>query len=210
MPGWIDTHVHLGQYINARGRATSEGDTPAQAALSRMENAYVTLMGGMTTVQSLGSASDIDLREAINRGRLPGPRILTSLAWVTEGTPEKLRETVRQRVKDGADVVKVFASRSAREGGGRTLDDAQLTAACGEAKALGKRSIAHAHSRDSIEAAIRQGCGGIAHGTYSNDETFKLMVDRGIYFEPEMLVSPSADRETVEPALDRIRASLRM
>jgi imidazolonepropionase-like amidohydrolase len=191
MPGTIDTHVHLGQYINAKGRATSEGDTPSQAALFRFENAYATLMGGVTTAQTLGSASDLDLRAAVNRGQLPGPRILTSLAWVTEGTPDKLREIVRQRVKDGADVIKVFASRSAREGGGRTLDDAQLQAACGEAKALGRRSIAHAHSRDSIEAAIRQGCGGIAHGTFSTDETFTLMVDRGVYFEPEMLVIPN-------------------
>jgi imidazolonepropionase-like amidohydrolase len=191
MPGTIDTHVHLGQYINAKGRATSADDTPAQAALFRFENAYATLMGGVTTAQSLGSDSDLDLRTAINRGQLPGPRILTSLAWVTEGTPEKLRETVRQRAKDGADVIKVFASRSAREGGGRTLDDAQLQAACGEARALGYRSIAHAHSRDSIEAAIKQGCGGIAHGTFATAETFKLMVDRGVYFEPEMLVIPN-------------------
>jgi imidazolonepropionase-like amidohydrolase len=191
MPGTIDTHVHLGQYINSRGRATAADDTPAQQALSRFENAYMTLTGGVTTVQSLGSASDVDLRGAINRGQLPGPRILTSLAWVTEGTPEQLRDTVRQRVKDGADVVKVFASRSAREGGGRTLDDAQLEAACGEARALGRRSIAHAHSRDSIEAAVRQGCGGIAHGTYSTDETFQLMADRKVYFEPELLVIPN-------------------
>ena len=191
MPGTIDTHVHLGQYINSKGRATSADDTPAQAALFRFENAYATLMGGVTTAQSLGADSDLDLRAAINRGQLPGPRILTSLAWVTEGTPEKLRETVRRRAKDGADVIKVFASRSAREGGGRTLDDAQLQAACGEARALGLRSIAHAHSRDSIEAAIKQGCGGIAHGTFSTAETFKLMVDRGVYFEPEMLVIPN-------------------
>jgi imidazolonepropionase-like amidohydrolase len=191
MPGTIDTHVHLGQYINSKGRATSADDTPAQQALFRFENAYLTLMGGVTTVQSLGSATDVDLRAAIHRGQLPGPRILTSLAWVTEGTPEKLRETVRERVKNGADVIKVFASRSAREGGGRTLDDAQLQAACGEARALGKRSIAHAHSRDSIEAAVRQGCGGIAHGTYATDETFRLMADRNVYFEPELLVIPN-------------------
>lgn len=191
MPGTIDTHVHLGQYINAKGRATSADDTPAQAALFRFENAYLTLMGGVTTVQSIGAASDLDLRGAVNRGQLPGPRILTSLAWVTEGSPEQLRETVRQRARDGADLIKVFASRSAREGGGRTLDDAQLQAACGEAKALGLRSIAHAHSRESIEAAVRQGCGAIAHGTYSTDETFRLIVDRGVYLIPELLVIPN-------------------
>lgn len=191
MPGWIDTHVHIGQYFNADSRATSRGDTPVQSALFRMENAYATLMGGVTTAQSIGSESDVDLRAAIARGQLPGPRLLTSLAWVTDehGPPEKLREVVRQRKKDGADVIKVFASRSSREGGGRTLDDAQLQAACGEARALGMRSIAHAHSRDSIEAAVRQGCGAITHGTNSTDETLELIVERGVYFEPQFLVT---------------------
>jgi imidazolonepropionase-like amidohydrolase len=191
MAGWIDTHVHIGQYFNAKDRATSQGDTPQQSTLSRMENAYVTLMGGVTTAQSIGSDSDVELRAAIARGQLPGPRLLTSLSWVTEedGPAEKLREIVRQRKKDGADVIKVFASRSSREGGGRTLDDAQLQAACGEARALGMRSIAHAHSRDSIEAAVKQGCGAITHGTYATDETLKLIVERGVYFEPQFLVT---------------------
>jgi imidazolonepropionase-like amidohydrolase len=191
MPGWIDTHVHIGQYVNAAGRATGRDDTPEISMLYMLENAYVTLMGGVTTAQSIGSRRDTVLREAIARGILPGPRLLTSLEWVTEeaGAPDAIREQVRQRHKAGANVIKVFASRSSREGGGRTLDDAQLQAACGEAKRLGLRSIAHAHSADSIEAAIRNGCSTITHGTYSDDRLLQMMVERGIYFEPQFLVT---------------------
>jgi len=191
MPGWIDTHVHIAHYINAEGRATRERDTPEQSILFGAENAYRTLMAGVTTAQSIGSARDKDLRDAIARGTLPGPRLLTSLAWVTEeaGTAEQIRETVRARHRDGADLIKVFASRSSREGGGRTLDDGQLEAACGEARRLGLRSIAHAHSADSIEAAVRAGCGGITHGTDATDEILQLMAARGVYFEPQFLVT---------------------
>lgn len=191
MPGWIDTHVHIAHYINASGRATRADDTPEQSILFGAGNAYQTLMAGVTTAQSIGSERDKDLRDAIARGAVPGPRLLTSLAWVTEeaGSPEGIREVVRQRHRDGADLIKVFASRSSREGGGRTLDDAQLEAACDEARRLGLRSVAHAHSADSIEAAVRAGCGAITHGTNATDEILQLMVERGVFFEPQFLVT---------------------
>jgi len=191
MPGWIDTHVHIAHYINAEGRATRERDTPEQSILFGAENAYRTLMAGVTTAQSIGSPRDEDLRDAIARGTLPGPRVLTSLAWVDDeaATAAQIRETVRARHRDGADLIKVFASRSSREGGGRTLNDSQLEAACGEARVLGLRSIAHAHSADSIEAAVRAGCSGITHGTDATDEILQLMAARGVFFEPQFLVT---------------------
>lgn len=191
MPGWIDTHVHIAHYVNAEGRATRGTDTPEESILFGAENAYRTLMAGVTTVQSIGSDRDKNLRDAIGRGVLPGPRILTSLAWLTEeaGTPDQIRRAVRQRHSDGADLIKVMASRSSREGGGRTLDDAQLVAACDEARRLGLRSIAHAHSVDSIEAAVRAGCGTITHATYATDEILQLMAARGVFVEPQFLVT---------------------
>src|SRR5260370_539903 len=83
MPGWIDTHVHLGWYFNKENRLDQGGrgskDTPQQSALYAEGNAYATLLGGFTTEQSLASAIDGDLRDMINRGVLPGPRIITSL-----------------------------------------------------------------------------------------------------------------------------------
>src|SRR5207249_9762949 len=97
-------------------------------------------MAGITTVQSIGSTLDRDLRDAIARGIIPGPRVITSLDWITpaDGDADGLRRAVRQRVAAGADVIKILGSKSIREGGGPTLSEDELRAACGEAKANGR------------------------------------------------------------------------
>ena len=173
------------------GRASNEGETPAQEALAGAENLYATLMAGFTTVRSVGAMSDRDLRDAIARGVLPGPRLVTSLGSVNEntGTPEQIRQAVQKMAKAGADVIKLFASKSSRDGGGRTMTDAQLQAACGEARAQKLRTLVHAHSADSVRAAVLAGCDAVTHGSGVTDEEIKLMVDRGIYFEPQFLVT---------------------
>jgi imidazolonepropionase-like amidohydrolase len=153
--------------------------------LHAVDNAVLTLNAGFTTIQSPGSPEDKDLRDAIARGIIPGPRILTSLEPLTEqsGPPEKLRELVRERKQQGADFIKLFASKSIREGGTQTMTDAQLQAACGEAKSLGLRTIVHAHSAESARAATLAGCTSIEHGAYVTDEVFDLMAKRGIYYD---------------------------
>jgi imidazolonepropionase-like amidohydrolase len=189
MPGWIDTHVHIQNHFGRNGRAEMRDETPVEAILYAAENAWTTLMGGFTAVQSIGAAADKDLREAIARGRLPGPRVLTSLNAITGGTPDEIVATIRQRKAEGADLIKIFASKSSRDGGGRTLDDAQLKAACDEAARVGLRTVVHAHSTDSVEAVLLAGCGAITHGTGSTDATLKRMVDLGTFFEPQFLVT---------------------
>lgn len=191
MPGWIDTHVHIGNHFGRDGRASTEGETPVEAMLYAVENVYLTLTAGVTTAQSIGARSDRDLRDAIARGVVPGPRLLTSLGSITEntGTPDRMREAVRKFKSDGADLIKIFASRSSREGGGRTLTDAQLEAACGEARAAGLRTVVHAHSADSIDAAVRAGCRAVTHGTGATDEILRRMIQRGVCFEPQFLVT---------------------
>lgn len=188
VPGFIDTHVHISWHFGKDGRADTHGETPAQAMLAIVENAYVTLMAGVTTVQSLGSASDVDLREAVSRGVIPGPRVLTSIRQINENTggPEELREAVRKLRAEGADVVKIFASKSIRDGGGMTMTAEQLEAACGEARAQGLRSIVHAHGPDSIKAATRAGCSQIEHGVFADQEALRLMAQRGVYFDPNV------------------------
>jgi imidazolonepropionase-like amidohydrolase len=188
LPGLIDTHVHISYHFGQDGRATNRGETPAQEAYYTAENAYATLMAGFTTVQSVGAAADVPLREAIARGNLPGPRILTSIRQLNEnsGTPEQLREHVRKLKAEGADVVKIFASKSIRDGGGQTMTDEQLTAVCGEAKAQGLRTMVHAHAAEAIKAAVRAGCGQIEHGVFVDDEALKLMAERGVYFDPNV------------------------
>ena len=188
LPGLIDTHVHLDTHFGADGRATSRGETPQQSILYEAENAYITLMAGFTTVQSIGSPLDVDVRAAIARGLIPGPRLLTSIRPVNEdtGTPDEIRAFVRKVKADGADLVKLFASKSSREGGGQTMTDAQIQAACGEAKAVGLRSWVHAHSPSSIRAATLAGCTTVTHGSQATESELKLMQEHGTYFEPNI------------------------
>src|SRR5579863_3061831 len=171
LPGWIDVHDHITWHFGPNGRAEDKDETPAQAALAEAGNAWVTLLAGFTTIQSLGSIEDKDLRAAINAGKIPGPRILTALRPIVDPrlTPEQIREAVRKLKADGADVVKIFASKSIREGGGQTLSDEQLQAACGEAKAQSLRSLVHAY-KSAIRASALAGCTEVEHGTYATDE----------------------------------------
>lgn len=189
MPGWIDTHAHIASHFDRdTGRAHSaqtKGETPQQAMLYAIENAYKILLSGFTTVQSPGAPLDKDLRDWIADGRVPGPRILTSLRSITDatGTPDQIRAFVRAVVTDGADFVKLFATQSIREGGGQTMTDAQIRAACDEAKALGKRTLVHAQGPEGAKAAVLAGCTSIEHGNRLTDEVLDLMVARGTYFD---------------------------
>ena len=187
-PGWIDTHSHIGYHFGPDGRNGGRGEPPAQATLKAVENAIATLNAGFTTIQSPGQMTDKDLRDAVVRGIIPGPRIFTSLQPLTEnsGPPDKLRELIRQRKEQGADFIKIFASKSIREGGAQTMTDEQLQAACGEAKSLGLRTMVHAHSAESAKAATLAGCTSIEHGAYVTDDVFNLMADHGTYYDPNI------------------------
>ncbi len=189
LPGLIDVHAHLAWYFNRAGRlhTDDDGDTPAQSMLSAAANAWATLQAGYTTIQSPGSPQDRDLRDWISAGGLPGPRILTSLTPLTDPalTPDQFRALVRERKAQGADLIKIFASKSIREGGARTLSDAQLEAACGEAKALGLRTLVHAHSDESVRAAARAGCSQVEHGIFASDDALRELASRGTFFDPQ-------------------------
>jgi imidazolonepropionase-like amidohydrolase len=188
MPGWIDTHDHIAWHFNREDRADTKDEPAAQFAISAAGNAYATLMAGFTTIQSLGAPIDADLRYSIAKGIIPGPRILTSLQPLTEksGTPQQIRQLVRERVKQGADVIKLFATKSSREGGAQTMSDAQIQAACGEANALGVRSAVHAHASSGARAAILAGCTSIEHGSTLDDATLDLLVQHHTYLDPNL------------------------
>ena len=188
LPGLIDTHVHIASHFDSDGRVHREEsvETPHENALYAAENAYRTLMEGITTVQSLGNLVDKPLRDAIARGIIPGPRILTSLEsiFVATGGPEAMRAFVRKQKEQGADLIKIFASESIRDGGGPTLSQEQLDAACGEARALGLRSVVHAHGPESARRAVAASCNVIEHGALLDAETLSLIADKGVYFDP--------------------------
>ena len=188
-PGLIDTHVHLGWYITARGRLhqDSDGDDERTAVLNAAGNAQRMLQAGFTTVQSVGGAEDAAVRDAIARGVIPGPRVLTSLGSLSEraGPSDSVRMIVRRFKQQGADVIKIFASKSIRDGGVQTMTQEQLDAACGEAKSLGLRSIVHAHAASAAKAAVRAGCTQVDHGVLLDDEALRMMAQAGTYFEPQ-------------------------
>ena len=103
---------------------------------------------------------------------LPGPRILhvARLDDRAHRRPGQLRDYVRKQKAAGADLIKIFASKSIREGGAQTMTDEQLQAACGEAKAQGLRTLVHAHAADAVRRAAMAGCTEIEHGAYVSDE----------------------------------------
>jgi imidazolonepropionase-like amidohydrolase len=187
LPGGIDTHVHLTWHFDEHDRLADDEKEPAsRTALYGVENGLVTLRSGITTVQSLGAPLDREIRDAIARGIVTGPRILTSLEPFLdpERTPEQLRELVRQRKTEGADVIKIFASKSIREGGGPTFSQEQLDAACGEAKKLGLRTVVHAHGTESARRASVAGCTQVEHGVLLDAETLKVLAEHGTWFDP--------------------------
>ena len=190
LPGLIDAHVHPGWYINRDGALHSprDADTPAQSAIARSGNLYATLAAGFTTIQSVGGPEDVDLRDAVNRWQIAGPRILTSITQINDRrlSPDSLRGLVRGLKTQGADVIKLFASAGLGAGGAQTLSDEQLAAICGEAKTQGLRSVVHAISAGSVRAATLAGCTEIEHGTFATDAELALMAEHGTIFDPQV------------------------
>ena len=189
LPGFIDAHDHVYWHFNQEGRLHRRGDgeDDVQAELSAAGEAWKILEGGFTTVQSPGSPEDADLRDWIEAGRIPGPRILTSLQPFSNAnlSADSLRKLVRERKAQGADFIKIFASESIRTGGAQTMSLEQLRALCGEAKAQGLRTLVHAHSDASVRASVMAGCTQIEHGIFVADSTLQLMARQGTWFDPQ-------------------------
>jgi len=190
MPGWIDTHVHINWHLDANHKSVNSGEKPEDAALYTEGDAWMTLLGGFTTVQSVGAAIDGVVRDRISQGVIPGPRILTSLRQIQNrsGAPDELRALVRRTKEEGADVIKLFATTGLGAGGDQSMTDEQIQATCDEAKRAGLRSVVHAIGDKGARAAVLAGCTSIEHGTFLTDETLDLMVKRGTYFDPNLLV----------------------
>jgi imidazolonepropionase-like amidohydrolase len=189
LPGWIDAHVHITWIFGRDGKNAGTEGTSEEDAFRAASNAWLTLMAGFTTVQSVGAPNDIPLRDAIARGEIPGPRILTAVEPLegqgeATGTADEIRAFIGKQKRAGADLIKIFASKSIRQGGGMTLSQQQLNAACGEAKKLGLRTLVHAY-KEAVRAATLAGCTEIEHGTLATDDDLKLMAERGTYFDPQ-------------------------
>jgi imidazolonepropionase-like amidohydrolase len=187
LPGWIDAHVHITWGFDREGKNAGSAATP-EGAYQSAANAWVTLMAGFTTVQSVGNAADVPLRNAIARGQLPGPRILTSVEPLIgqgekSGTPEEIRAFVRKQKAAGADLIKLFAAGGPSRPD-MTLSQEQLNAACDEAKKQGLRTLVHAY-KNAVRAATLAGCTEIEHGVLATDDDLKLMAAKGTYLDPQ-------------------------
>lgn len=184
LPGYIDTHVHISHHFDPNGKLHDPEDRDiGHETLYAVENAYRTLMSGVTTVQSIGGEEDAQLKEWIARGVIPGPRVLSSLGAIRAdtGSPEEIRTFVRAKKAAGADLVKIFASTSIRLGGVTNMTPEQLSAACGEAHALGLRSVVHAHRPDAIGLAADAGCSQIEHAWLADRASLQRIAASGMY-----------------------------
>lgn len=193
MPGWIDCHEHITWHFGPDGRLAGAGigknETPEAAFLAMAANAWTTLMAGFTTIQSVGAPADIPLRDAIARGEIPGPRILTAVRPLVgrgpkTGTPEQVRRYVDQDRAMGADLMKIFASSSIRQGGTPTLSQAQLDAACSEAKKDALRTLVHAYA-SAVKEAVDAGCTEVEHGMLMPLSDLQLMAAHHVFFDPQ-------------------------
>jgi len=217
LPGFIDAHTHLTSIDNDGGDLAVLKETPAHGAIYATINAKKTLDAGFTTVREAGSTDFVDavVRDAINRGLIPGPRIHASgpalgstgghadvNGWspflAVPGTgaivdgPDAVRKQVRTNVKYGADQIKIVAT-----GGILSVGDAvgaaqfgmdELTAAVGEATRLGRKVMAHAHAGDGLKAAVLAGVASIEHGSLVDDEAIGFMKEKGTYLVPTLII----------------------
>ena len=188
LPGWIDAHVHITWSFGSDGKNAGQGGTTPEATYAAASNAWLTLMAGFTTVQSVGSPADVPLRDAIAKGLLPGPRILTAIEPIMgrgdqTGTPDEIRAFVRKQKAAGADLIKIYASGGMTRGP-MTMSQEQLNAACDEAKKQGLRTLVHGY-RDAVRAATLAGCTEVEHGLGASDDDLKLMAEHGTYLNPQ-------------------------
>ena len=186
MPSWIDAHVHITSSFGPDGKNAGMGVATPEAAYRTAANAYATLLGGFTTIQSMDGV--VALREAAARGGLPAPRIVSIVEPLVgrgeqTGTPEEVRAFVRKQKDAGADFLKIYASGGMRQTA-QTIPQVVLDAACDEARKVGLRTLVHANY-EAVHGAIVAGCTQVEHGLGATDADLYAMAEKGIYFDPQ-------------------------
>ena len=227
MPGLIDMHVHIEQEFNPHTRLEGYILDEADVALNAVGYAEKTLIAGFTTVRDLGGTGvNISVRNAINKGKIVGPRILTAGQFIastgghgdpTNGGNRKLignpgpkdgvvngvddaKKAVRQRYKNGADVIKITATGGvlsvAKSGDNAQFTVEEIKSITQTAKDYGMHVAAHAHGDLGMQRAVIGGVKTIEHGTYMSDKTMELMKQYKAYLVPTI----TAGKEVEEKA----------
>ena len=217
LPGLIDSHVHVTSERGPDYATRPLTDSDVDTAFFGAENAMKELLAGFTTVQDVGGSNEavFSLRDAINKGRIHGPRIrasgravtptgghadangyspaITQLAsgFNTCNGVDDCRRAVRETIRSGADVIKITATggvlSNTAAGLGQQFFDDELKAIADTAHSMGRKVTAHAHGKEGIEAALRAGIDSIEHGTYLDDETIALFKENNATLIPTVI-----------------------
>ena len=226
LPGLIDLHTHLTDKYGTNWEEALVKTTPGHNALWGAHNARVTLLAGFTTCRDMGPTwpyVDVDLRNAIEEGAVPGPRLLVAGNYVssTGGAgdarqfsiyvdvpivknladgPDEVTKAVRTNLKNGADFIKILVTGAVLSKGippgAQQYSDAEIQAAVTEANRWGRQVAAHAHGIEGIKAAIRAGVRTIDHGTCLDDEAVAMLkATRKTFYVPTLYTSEVIEKE---------------
>lgn len=215
LPGFMDMHVHIEHESNPNRYQERFSNNEADIALQATQFCRRTLMAGFTFVRDLGGTGvNVALQKAIDRGFITGPRIITTEKSIAttgghadptngvkrsllgdpgpkEGVingPDDARKAVRQRYKNGADMIKITATGGvlsvAKDGSGPQFTKEELEAIVSTAEDYGMHTAAHAHGAEGMKRAVLAGISSIEHGTYMTEEIMDLMIEKGTYYVP--------------------------
>lgn len=231
LPGLMDMHTHLSSQLSAASQLERTQWSTVDFALRAVGFAEKTLMSGVTTVRDLGDQGNltVSMRRAIAAGRIVGPRIYTAskaigttgghadptnglradlagipgpAEGVIDGTAEA-RKAVRQRYKDGADLIKITATGGvlsvAKSGQNPQFTEAEMAAIIETARDYEMTVAAHAHGAEGMKRAIRAGVDSIEHGTLMDDETIRLMKQHGTFYVPTISAGRFVAEKAKEP-----------
>jgi imidazolonepropionase-like amidohydrolase len=231
MPGLFDMHVHLTSEYSKHAEIDDYKLNESDVAIDGVVYAQRTLLAGFTTVRDLGDEyrASISLRNAINAGKVPGPRIIAAgKAIATTGghadptngwarkfpanpgpeegvvnSVEDARKAVRQRYKEGSDTIKITATGGvlsiAKNGANPQFTEEEVRAIVSTARDYGFKVAAHAHGAEGIKRAVRGGVDTIEHGTFLDDEGIKLMKERGTFYVPTISAGDWVYRMAQDP-----------
>jgi len=236
LPGLIDLHTHLTDKFGVHWEQALVSTTPGQAALWGAANARATLMAGFTTCRDMGPTwpyVDVDLRNVIEQGGVPGPRLSVAGNYVssTGGAgdarqfsiyvdvpivrnladgPDEITKAVRTNLKNGADFIKILATGAVLSKGippgSQQYSDAEIQAAVTEARRWGRPVAAHAHGADGIKAAIRAGVRTVDHGSMLDDEAVAMLKgSSSTYYVPTLYTSEVIDTSAQVPESEKER-----
>lgn len=219
LPGFIDSHIHICLDSSPDPMSVALTESQTLTTLKAANAAKQTLLAGVTSIRDMGGKDGIDLglRQAINSGLIPGPRMLVSgkLICMTGGHgwqvgvevngEDEVRKAAREQIKAGVDIVKLMATGGvltpAVEPGSEQLTEAELRAGVEEAHKAGRKTATHAMGTKGILNALRAGIDSIEHGVYLDEQTVSLMVERDVPLIPTLSALFNIEHKGIEAGI---------